>query len=100
MTDVSRILDALGQGDPHAARQLLPLVYGELRRLAARKLARETPGQTLDATGLVHEAYVRLVGPADDGRWKDRGHIRRRRRQPRRLRLGPGRRHGDDHAGY
>jgi RNA polymerase sigma factor (TIGR02999 family) len=55
--------------------QLLPLVYDELRRLAAHKLAHEKPGQTLDATALVHEAYLRLVGPADDNRWRDRGHF-------------------------
>jgi RNA polymerase sigma factor (TIGR02999 family) len=61
MSEVTRILDAIEQGDPHAAEQLLPLVYDELRRLAAQKLARERPGQTLDATALVHEAYLRLV---------------------------------------
>src|SRR5436853_6845881 len=75
MSEITRILHAIEQGDPQAASQLLPLVYDELRRLAARKLAREAPGQTLDATGLVHEAYVRLVGPADGDRWKDRGHF-------------------------
>jgi RNA polymerase sigma factor (TIGR02999 family) len=75
VSDVTRILDAIGQGDPRAAGELLPLVYEELRRLAARKLAREKPGQTLDATALVHEAYVRLVGPADGDRWKGRGHF-------------------------
>src|SRR5262244_1834261 len=62
MTDVTRILAAIEQGDPHAAAQLLPLVYEELRRLAAVQMAREKPGQTLDATALVHEAYLRLVG--------------------------------------
>ena len=75
MTDVTRILSAIGQGDPHAAAQLLPLVYDELRRLAAAQMAREKPGQTLNATALVHEAYLRLVGPADDQRWQDRGHF-------------------------
>ncbi len=75
MTDVTRILSAIEQGDPHAAEQLLPLVYDELRRLAAQKLAQEKPGQTLDATALVHEAYLRLVGPADANRWRDRGHF-------------------------
>ncbi|HMF12871.1 MAG TPA: ECF-type sigma factor [Gemmataceae bacterium] len=75
MTEVTRILSAIEQGDPHAAEQLLPLVYDELRRLAAEKLAREKPGQTLDATALVHEAYLRLVGPADGDRWRDRGHF-------------------------
>jgi RNA polymerase sigma factor (TIGR02999 family) len=64
MSDVTRILSAIEQGDPHAAAQLLPLVYDELRRLAAGHLANEAPGQTLDATALVHEAYLRLVsGP-------------------------------------
>jgi RNA polymerase sigma factor (TIGR02999 family) len=62
MSDVTRILSAIEQGDPHAAKQLLPLVYDELRKLAAQKLAKEKPGQTLDATALVHEAYLRLVG--------------------------------------
>src|SRR5262249_51898526 len=62
MSDVTRILSAIEQGDPHAAEQLLPLVYDELRRLAAAKLAQEKPGQTLDATELVHEAYLGLVG--------------------------------------
>jgi RNA polymerase sigma factor (TIGR02999 family) len=62
MTDVTRVLSAIEQGDPLAAGQLLPLVYDELRKLAARKLAHEKPGQTLDATALVHEAYLRLVG--------------------------------------
>ena len=62
MTDVTRILSAIEQGDPQAAEQLLPLVYDELRKLAAQKLAQEKPGQTLQATALVHEAYLRLVG--------------------------------------
>jgi RNA polymerase sigma factor (TIGR02999 family) len=62
MSEVTRILSAIDQGDPHAAEQLLPLVYDELRKLAAQKLAKEKPGQTLDATALVHEAYLRLVG--------------------------------------
>jgi RNA polymerase sigma factor (TIGR02999 family) len=75
MTELTRILSAIEEGDPLAAEQLLPLVYDELRRLAADKLARETPGQTLDATALVHEAYLRLVGRDDSRRWKDRGHF-------------------------
>src|SRR3982751_5283206 len=75
MGEVTRILDAIGRGEPHAADQLLPLIYDELRQLAAARLAREAPGQTLDATALVHEAYLRLVGPADDQRWKGRGHF-------------------------
>jgi DNA-directed RNA polymerase specialized sigma24 family protein len=62
MDDATRLLNAIAQGDTHAADELLPLVYDELRRLAAHKLAREAPGQTLEATGLVHEAYLRLVG--------------------------------------
>jgi RNA polymerase sigma factor (TIGR02999 family) len=75
MSEVTRILSALSQGDPHAAGQLLPLVYQELRRLAAQKLAQEKPGQTLQATALVHEAYLRLVGPDNDQRWDSRGHF-------------------------
>jgi RNA polymerase sigma factor (TIGR02999 family) len=75
MSDVTRILHAIEQGDRHASGQLLPLVYDELRRLAAQKMAREAPGQTLDATALVHEAYLRLVGPADQPRWESRRHF-------------------------
>jgi RNA polymerase sigma factor (TIGR02999 family) len=75
MSDVTRILQAIEQGDRQAADQLLPLVYHELRRLAAQRLAQEAPGQTLSATALVHEAYLRLVGPADANRWQDRGHF-------------------------
>jgi RNA polymerase sigma factor (TIGR02999 family) len=67
MTEVSQILQAIGRGDPRAADQLLPLVYDQLRQLAARKMAREAPGQTLDPTALVHEAYLRLVGPFAPG---------------------------------
>jgi RNA polymerase sigma factor (TIGR02999 family) len=75
MSDVTPILDALGRGEPQAAGELLPLVYDELRRLAARRLAGEAPGQTLDATALVHEAYLRLVG-GDPGRpWQGRAHF-------------------------
>ena len=65
MSEVTRILSAVGRGDPQAAGELLPLVYDELRRLAAQRLAREAPGQTLQATALVHEAYLRLVGGRD-----------------------------------
>jgi RNA polymerase sigma factor (TIGR02999 family) len=75
MTDVTRILSAIEAGDPRAADELLPLVYAELRRLAAQKLARESPGQTLDATALVHEAYVRLVGSDTVQDWNSRGHF-------------------------
>jgi RNA polymerase sigma factor (TIGR02999 family) len=74
MTVVSDLLSAIGQGDAHAAGQLLPLVYDELRRLAAQKLAHEKPGQTLQPTALVHEAYLRLVGGADE-HWDGRGHF-------------------------
>jgi RNA polymerase sigma factor (TIGR02999 family) len=80
MSDVTRILSAIEQGDPSAAGQLLPLVYDELRKLAARRLAREKPGQTLDATALVHEAYLRLVASprrelAGEPHWNSRGHF-------------------------
>src|SRR5262245_53730457 len=75
MTDVTRILSAIDQGDRHAAEQLLPLVYDELRKLAAQRLAREKPGQTLQATALVHEAYLRLVGEEEARRWDSRGHF-------------------------
>src|SRR6266705_2152460 len=105
MSDVTRILDALGRGDPRAADELLPLVYAELRRLAAQKLAHEKPGQTLDATALVHEAYLRLVSPAKPqaAEFDHRGHffaaaaesMRRilveKARRKRRLRHGGGR---------
>ena len=74
MNDVTRILCAVERGDPAAAEQLLPLVYDELRRLAAQRLAREKPGQTLQPTALVHEAYLRLVGSHDPG-WNGRGHF-------------------------
>src|SRR5689334_21562162 len=73
--DVTRILSAIGQGDRQAAGQLLPLVYEELRRLAAQKLAGEAPGHTLQATALVHEAYLRAVGPDEDRAWEGRGHF-------------------------
>jgi RNA polymerase sigma factor (TIGR02999 family) len=75
MSEVTRILSAINQGDPDAASQLLPLVYDELRKLAAQKLARETPGQTLQPTALVHEAYLRLVGEDEEQRWDSRGHF-------------------------
>src|SRR5215218_10093361 len=74
MNDVTRILSAIEQGDPQAAERLLPLVYDELRKLAAQKFAREAPGQTLQATALVHDAYLRLVGAEDPG-WDSRGHF-------------------------
>jgi RNA polymerase sigma factor (TIGR02999 family) len=75
MSDVTRILSAIDQGDSHAAGQLLPLVYTELRRLAAQKIAQEKPGQTLEATALVHEAYLRLVGADRVQQWNSRGHF-------------------------
>jgi RNA polymerase sigma factor (TIGR02999 family) len=75
MTAVTRILSAIEQGDPHAASQLLPLVYDDLRQLAAAKLAQEKPGQTLQATALVHEAYLRLVDVDQVQHWNSRGHF-------------------------
>ena len=80
MTEVTRILDQIQQGDAHAAAQLLPLVYEKLRKLAAQKMAQEAPGQTLTATALVHEAYLRLVASGDgsaprDQHWNSRGHF-------------------------
>jgi RNA polymerase sigma factor (TIGR02999 family) len=75
MNDVTRILSAIEQGEAHAAEQLLPLVYEELRRLAEQKLAHEKPGQTLQATALVHEAYVRLVDVDKVQHWNSRGHF-------------------------
>jgi RNA polymerase sigma factor (TIGR02999 family) len=75
MTEVTRILSAIEQGDPHAADRLLPLVYDELRKLAAQRLAQERPGQTLDATALVHEAYLRLVDAKEEPHWNSRGHF-------------------------
>jgi RNA polymerase sigma factor (TIGR02999 family) len=75
MSEVTRILTAIEQGDPSGAAQLLPLVYDELRQLAAQRLAQERPGQTLDATGLVHEAYLRLVDAEQAQHWNSRGHF-------------------------
>ncbi len=75
MSDITRILACVDQGDPNAAEQLLPLVYAELRRLAAEKLAHEKPGQTLQATALVHEAYLRLVDQKQVPHWNSRGHF-------------------------
>jgi RNA polymerase sigma factor (TIGR02999 family) len=107
MRDVTQILSAIEHGDPHAAAQLLPLVYDELRRLAAQKLAQERPGQTLQATALVHEAYLRLVDTDKARHWNSRGHffaaaaeaMRRilveKARHKRRLRHGGGRKRLD-----
>ena len=75
MTDVTRLLSAIEHGDPHAASQLLPLVYEELRKLAAERMAQEKPGQTLQATALVHEAYLRLVDGDKVQQWDSRGHF-------------------------
>jgi RNA polymerase sigma factor (TIGR02999 family) len=75
MSDVTRILSAIEHGDPKATEQLLPLVYDELRKLAAQKLAHEKPGQTLQATALVHEAYLRLVGAETAQDWNSQGHF-------------------------
>jgi RNA polymerase sigma factor (TIGR02999 family) len=104
MSDVTLLLEAAGRGDRKAAADLLPLVYEELRKLAAARMAEEASGNTLNATALVHEAYLRLVGPADEARWDSRGHffaaaaraMRRvlveNARRKRRLRHGGGRR--------
>jgi RNA polymerase sigma factor (TIGR02999 family) len=75
MNDVTRILSAIEHGDPQAAQQLLPLVYDELRKLAAQRLAREKPGQTLQATALVHDAYIRLVDVDEPAHWDGRAHF-------------------------
>jgi RNA polymerase sigma factor (TIGR02999 family) len=76
MSEVTQLLEAIGKGDQRASAELLPLVYDELRKLAAAKLTQEKPGQTLQATALVHEAYLRLIGPAGDERpWNNRGHF-------------------------
>ncbi|MBA4107862.1 MAG: RNA polymerase subunit sigma [Pirellula sp.] len=75
MADVTRILSQIESGDRHAAHELLPLVYEELRKLAAVRLVHEKPGQTLSATALVHEVYIRLVGPDDGPGWNSRGHF-------------------------
>ncbi len=75
MSDVTQILCAIEQGDPQAAEQLLPLVYSELRKLAAEKMVKEKPGQTLQATALVHEAYIRLVDTKKIQKWDSRGHF-------------------------
>jgi RNA polymerase sigma factor (TIGR02999 family) len=103
VNEVTQVLEAIGRGDQQAAEQLLPLVYDELRRLAAQRLAREAPGQTLQATALVHEAYLRVAGDEAPPNWNGRGHffaaaaeaMRRilieRARRGRRLRHGGGR---------
>ena len=75
MSDVTQLLNAIDAGDPKAADQLLPLVYEELRKLAAVRMAQEKPGQTLQATALVHEAWLRLVDPTDQKMWNSRGHF-------------------------
>src|SRR3954471_17692267 len=75
MSEVTRVLSAIERGDPQAAEQLLPLIYDELRNLAAQRLAQEKPGQTLQATALVHEAYLRLVGSSQPPDWNGRGHF-------------------------
>ena len=75
MSEVTRVLSAIEQGDPHAPEQLLPLVYDELRKLAAQKMAQEKRGQTLQATALVHDAYLRLVDAEKVQHWNSRGHF-------------------------
>jgi RNA polymerase sigma factor (TIGR02999 family) len=112
MNDVTRILSAIERGDPEAAEQLLPLVYDELRKLATQRLAQEKPGQTLQATALVHDAYLRLVDAGEPRRWQGRGHFfaaaaeamrrilvdnARRKRRPKHG--GDRRRVGEDEAG-
>jgi hypothetical protein len=77
MTDLTRILSAIEEGQAGAAEQLFPLVYNELRKLAAKKMAREKPGQTLDATALVHEAYLKLIDAGGARRWHRRQHFHR-----------------------
>src|SRR5512139_774165 len=102
MADVTQILNAIERGDPKAAEELLPLVYEELRILAAQKLIREKPGQTLQATALVHEAYIRLIGE-DAQSWKSRSHFFRAAAEAmRRILIDNARRkkslkHGGDH---
>ena len=75
MTDITTILSRIDSGDAAAAEDLLPLVYGELRQLVAARMSREKPGQTLDATALVHEAYLRLIDGANQDQWDSRGHF-------------------------
>src|SRR5947208_15012195 len=75
MDAITQVLNAIGQGDPHAAAQLLPLVYDELRRLASLQMAQDRPGETLNPTALVHEAYLRLVGDGNNPRYHDRSHF-------------------------
>src|SRR5207253_1421788 len=75
MADITQVLAAVEDGDPKAAAELLPLVYEELRKLAAARMAAESPGHTLQPTALVHEAYLRLIGPADEQSWDGRGHF-------------------------
>src|SRR5437773_7795766 len=93
MSEVTRILSAIEQGDPHAAAQLLPLVYDELRQLAAQRLAQEKPGQTLQATALVHQAYRRLVDVHTAQHWNSRGHAFAAAAEPRRRILAEQPRH-------
>src|SRR2546425_3584139 len=100
MSDVTRILSAIKQGDTHAAEQLLPLVYEELRKLAAQRLGQEKPGQTLQATALVHEAYLRLVDTDKSQQWNSRGHFFAAAAQAmRRLLIDQARRKASEKAG-
>lgn len=102
MADVTHILDAAAAGDRKAAAELLPLVYDELRKLAAARMAAESPGQTLQPTALVHEAYLRLVGPADAQKWDGRGHFFAAAAEAMRRILieAARRRHGPEHGGH
>jgi RNA polymerase sigma factor (TIGR02999 family) len=99
MTDVMRILEAIWQGDSHAAELLLPLVYDELRKLAAQKLAREKPGQTLQATALVHEAYLQLVDEEKVRHWDSRGYFSAAAEAMRRILVENARRSGAQKRG-
>jgi RNA polymerase sigma factor (TIGR02999 family) len=102
MSDVTHLLDAATAGDRRAAADLLPLVYDELRKLAAVRMAAEAPGHTLQPTALVHEVYLRLVGPADERRWDNRGHFFAAAAEAmRRILVEAARRkHGPEHGGH
>jgi RNA polymerase sigma factor (TIGR02999 family) len=99
MNDVTRILSAIERGETHAADELLPIVYEELRRVAAARLVRESPGETLQATALVHEAYLRLVGSEPDRSWDGRGHFFAAAEAKRRILVDRARRHQSKQRG-
>src|SRR5215470_5785894 len=102
MPEITQLLDAAAAGDRQAAADLLPLVYEELRKLAAVRMAAESPDHTLQPTALVHEAYLRLVGPADERRWDNRGHFFAAAAEAmRRILVEAARRkHGPEHGGH